>query len=238
MRGVSCVAVLALLTACATPSGVETPAASAPEPAPAGAVVPEAAPNMAATPPPTAEAAEEEASEVAELFKKSGVLQTASQPLVDLNLLQSKIPAVLTAAQKGPYAAPVDVSCKALLAELRALDAALGPDVDAIAAPGADPDLVDQAVDLVSKAAMGTVKSTVNTVVDGVIPFRSWVRKLSGAERYSRTVAAAVSAGTIRRPFLKGWARSAGCDVTPKPPPKAKPKPKEAPREPTQTLAP
>jgi len=37
------------------------------------------------------------------------------------------------------------------------------------------------------------------------------VRKLSGAERYSSEVVAAVSAGRIRRPFLKGWARGAAC---------------------------
>jgi len=55
------------------------------------------------------------------------------------------------------------------------------------------------------------VATTVNTMVDGVLPLRSWVRKLSGAERYSSEVAAAVSAGRIRRPFLKGWVRGAAC---------------------------
>jgi hypothetical protein len=39
------------------------------------------------------------------------------------------------------------------------------------------------------------------------------VRKLTGAERYSREVAAAISAGTIRRAYLKGLGASAGCDA-------------------------
>ncbi|MBY0491557.1 MAG: hypothetical protein K2R93_17095, partial [Gemmatimonadaceae bacterium] len=63
----------------------------------------------------------------------------------------------------------------------------------------------------VGQKALGTVTSTVNTVVDGVIPFRSWVRKLSGAERHSKAVTAAIAAGTMRRPYLKGWARAQGC---------------------------
>ena len=58
---------------------------------------------------------------------------------------------------------------------------------------------------------MKTISSTMSTMVDGVIPLRSWVRKLSGAERHSKAVAAAIAAGTMRRPYLKGWARAAGC---------------------------
>lgn len=151
---------------------------------------------------------------VGSMAKDSGssLVQKASQPLNDLNLLENRIPAVLTAAaQKGAYAVPADASCAALLAELGELDAALGPDIDAPAAPGSDPNLVVQAVGYVGQKAVDSVSTTVNTVVDGVLPLRSWVRKLSGAERYSSEVAAAVSAGRIRRPFLKGWARAAAC---------------------------
>ena len=46
---------------------------------------------------------------------------------------------------------------------------------------------------------------------EGVVPFRGWVRKLSGADRYSREVAAAIAAGTIRRGFLKGLGAAAAC---------------------------
>lgn len=156
----------------------------------------------------------EVSGKVGSMAKDSGssLVQKASQPLNDLNLLENRIPAVLTAsAQKGPYAAPADASCAALQTELDELDAALGPDIDAPAVPGSDPSLVVQAVGYVGQKAVDSVSTTVNTMVDGVLPLRSWVRKLSGAERYSSEVAAAVSAGRIRRPFLKGWVRGAAC---------------------------
>lgn len=139
------------------------------------------------------------------------VVQIATQPLNDFNLLSSEIPPALVAAQKAPYAEPAGHSCTAVLQELQALDTALGPDVDAAAKPAADPGLVEQAAGAVGDFAVGTVKNTVNTVVDGVVPFRSWVRRLSGAERHSSAVAAAISAGTLRRAFLKGWAEGTGC---------------------------
>lgn len=118
---------------------------------------------------------------------------------------------MLVAAQKAPYAEPAGHSCPALLRELQALDAALGPDIDAVAAPTADPGLVVQAADAVGQYAVGTVKNTVSSVVDGVVPLRSWVRRLSGAERHSSAVAAALSAGTLRRAFLKGWGQAMQC---------------------------
>jgi hypothetical protein len=158
------------------------------------------------------EGVQEETGPGAQLSRiDSGLVQTATQPLTDLNLIQAKIPPVLNQAQQGPYAPPAELSCAALQTEILALDAALGPDIDATAAPGVDPGLVGQAVSYVGQKAMGTVTSTVNTVVDGVIPFRSWVRKLSGAERHSKAVAAAIAAGTMRRPLLKGWAHALGC---------------------------
>lgn len=178
--------VLALtLTACAT---------VAPEPAP------EARPEAAAVP---------------ALLADAGLTQVVTQPLNDFNLLNSEIPPVLVAAQKAPYAEPAGHSCTSVVTELQALNAALGPDIDAAAAPATPPDLVEQATDAVGELAVGTVKNTVSSVVDGVVPFRSWVRKLSGAERHSSAVAAAISAGTLRRAFLKGWAEGTGCAVPP-----------------------
>lgn len=196
MRLLPCVALLALLSACATaPEAVR--ATDGPAAAEA-ASTPGAEPGLSA--------------QAETLVKDSGVVQTATQPLSDLNLMKTAIPPVLTRAQLGgAYTPPADSACAALQAELLALDAALGPDIDAAGTPGADPGYVVQAVGYVGQKALGTVTSTVNTVVDGVIPFRSWVRKLSGAERHSRAVTAAIAAGTMRRPYLKGWARAQGC---------------------------
>lgn len=196
MRPLLCVALLALLSACA----VAPDAPRATDPAAAEAPVSSTGrePGMA--------------GQAETLVKDSGVVQTATQPLSDLNLMKTAIPPVLTRAQLGgAYTPPADSACAALQAELLALDAALGPDIDAAGTPGADPGYVVQAVGYVGQKALGTVTSTVNTVVDGVIPFRSWVRKLSGAERHSKAVTAAIAAGTMRRPYLKGWARAQGC---------------------------
>ena len=46
---------------------------------------------------------------------------------------------------------------------------------------------------------------------ESVVPFRSWVRKLTGAEKHSKHVAAAIAAGTVRRAFLKGLRVARGC---------------------------
>lgn len=141
---------------------------------------------------------------------KSGtqVTDAATAPLSDLNLVRAEIPSVLLAAQKAPYAMPADKSCKALTEDVQALDAVLGADLDAPPTP-ANPSLVERGAVSAGDAAIGALRST----TEGVIPFRGWVRKLTGAERYSREVAAAIAAGTVRRSFLKGLGQSAGCQA-------------------------
>ena len=130
----------------------------------------------------------------------------ATTPLSDLNLVSAPIPEVLQAAQKAPYAAPADSSCTALMAQVRALDEVLGPDLDTPPSE-ANPGLVERGGAEVGEAATKVLRRT----AEGVIPFRSWVRKLTGAERYSRRVAAAIAAGTVRRAFLKGLAVAQSC---------------------------
>lgn len=130
------------------------------------------------------------------------VAEAVTTPLSDLNLVNAPIPQSLVHAQNGPYAVPEDSSCGALLSEVSALDADLGPDLDTPASES-NPSLVERGSDL----AVGVVRKT----AEGVVPYRRWVRKLSGAERYSKQVAAAIAAGTVRRAFLKGMAQAKGC---------------------------
>lgn len=130
----------------------------------------------------------------------------ASAPLNDLNLVRADIPPILSAAQKAPYAIPADHSCSALGVEIQLLDAVLGADLDTPPTPS-NAGLVERGSDAAGKAAVGAVRSA----AEDLVPFRSWVRKLSGAERYSREVAAAIAAGTIRRAFLKGLGQAAQC---------------------------
>ncbi|MDP2370987.1 hypothetical protein [Rhodoferax sp.] len=130
----------------------------------------------------------------------------ATTPLSDLNLLRKEIPAVLIAAQKGPYVVPLKASCEVFAANVQALDAVLGPDLDAPTV-ASDVGLVERGADAMGNAAVGALRSA----AEGVIPFRGWVRKLTGAERYAREVAAAMAAGTVRRAFLKGLGQAQGC---------------------------
>lgn len=135
--------------------------------------------------------------------QKIGAAVTA--PLTDLNLIKTKIPNALRVALKNPYAEPADSSCASLTLEINALDEALGPDLDT---PVTHKDEGLIARSLVSESVSAIRKST-----ESVVPFRNWVRKLSGAERKSKAVAAAISAGGIRRAYLKGIGQAHKCQA-------------------------
>lgn len=136
----------------------------------------------------------------------SAATQAATTPLSDLNIVRAEIPAPLAAAQKGPYAPPAERSCSALGAEIQSLDGVLGADLDTPPDPDR-PSLVERGAGAVGNAAVGAIRGA----AEGLVPYRSWVRKLTGAERYSREVAAAIAAGTIRRAYLKGLGLAGGC---------------------------
>lgn len=128
-------------------------------------------------------------------------------PLSDLNLVRADIAPVLIDAQKNPYGTPLDGSCQALAAEVVLLDGVLGADLDT-PATALNPSLVERG----SSAAQGAATGAIRRAAEDVIPFRGWVRKLSGAERYSRDVLAAIAAGTVRRAYLKGLGQAQGCE--------------------------
>ena len=134
------------------------------------------------------------------------VAHAATTPLSDLNVVRADIPDVLKAAAAAPYAVPADTSCAGLASAIRALDEVLGPDLDVPPNPG-NPGLLDRGED----AATGALQRT----AEGVMPFRGWVRKLSGAERYARHVSAAITAGGVRRGFLRGLALAKPCTAQP-----------------------
>jgi hypothetical protein len=130
----------------------------------------------------------------------------ATAPLSDLNIKKTDIPAVLAKANDNPYLMPAAQSCAAIAQEIDELDEALGPDYDAPAAEG-KASFVDKASGLAGDQAVGAVQRT----AEGLVPFRAWVRKLSGAEKYSKHVSACIMAGSVRRAFLKGLAASQHC---------------------------
>jgi len=130
----------------------------------------------------------------------------ASTPLNDLNMLQSAIPEALQQAQRAPYARPEPGGCEALKQQIDALDEALGPDLDQ-PANAEHPGLLARSGELADTAAVGALQRT----AEGIVPFRGWVRKLSGAERHTNQIAGAIMAGGVRRAFLKGLRLAQAC---------------------------
>jgi len=130
----------------------------------------------------------------------------AEAPLKDLNVVRADIPWILKDAQKAPYAIPIDHSCSALASEIRSLDEVLGADLDM---PPSDSNAgyIERGTAVVGQESVSAVRRT----AEALVPFRSWVRRLTGAERYSREVVAAITAGTVRRAFLKGLGEAAQC---------------------------
>jgi hypothetical protein len=138
----------------------------------------------------------------------------ATTPLSDLGIKKTDIPAVLVKAQDNPYLMPPTESCAAIALEIQALDEALGPDYDAPPSSENKASLMDKASGVAEDQAVGAVQRT----AEGLIPFRGWVRKISGAEQHSKHVTACVMAGSVRRAFLKGLAASQHCSL-PRPAP-------------------
>ena len=133
--------------------------------------------------------------------KRESVQGAVSAPLRDVKLLQTKIPPVLLEAMADPYKRPQPATCAGITEAVVPLNNALGADLDE---PAVDED------DLMSQgkgAALGAVAG----LASDVIPFRGWVRKLTGAERHDSLVQAAITAGGVRRAYLKGLGESRGC---------------------------
>lgn len=130
----------------------------------------------------------------------------ATTPLSDLNLVRADIPPPLIEALKSPYRPPAEPGCAAIATEVAQLEAVLGADLD-VPPSASRPSLIERGGGAVGDAAVGALRGA----AEGVIPFRGWVRKLTGAERYSREVAAAIAAGSVRRSYLKGVGQARGC---------------------------
>ena len=149
------------------------------------------------------------------------VVKAASGPLEDLNLRREEIPPMLKVVVKDPYAMPLRLQCATIKTELAELDAVLGPDIQ----PTADvqeenedsiipthlkmPDIPTNAT-LVNKGAnaahdrlMSFISSQTN-----IMPFRSIIRTISGANAHAKKRTQAFEAGKMRRAYLKGLANA------------------------------
>lgn len=130
----------------------------------------------------------------------------ATAPLEDLNLKQKAIPPVLVRAVADPYDLTGLTRCEPIAAEIGRLDAALGPDLDE-APPPDTRSRGKKAVD----AAYGAGVEGVRDTTRDVLPFRSWIRKLTGAAKHDRAIAKAIQSGGVRRGYLKGVGMRMNC---------------------------
>ena len=138
--------------------------------------------------------------------KSSGVVDAVTTPISDLNIIRAKIPPVLLEANDEPFAIPDDHSCDGLAESIADLDAVLETNHKDTNANG-NPGLAENG----STAAGGAAVDALRRTAEGFVPFRGWVRKLSGAERHSKLVANAIASGLIRRAFLKGYSVAMKC---------------------------
>jgi len=129
--------------------------------------------------------------------------EAATTPLADVNLRRVRIPDVLERAVANPYDPRGMGECRTIAVEVARLDEALGPDSD-------EPPPTDDRGDM-ERTAHSAAVIAVREGVSSAIPFRGWVRQLSGAARQQKAVQDAINAGSIRRGYLKGVGMRLNC---------------------------
>lgn len=149
-----------------------------------------AEPATAAEPPKSGEQKDEASRQIE---------NAVTQPIADVNLKRKEIPPILAEAQNNPYSLAGIRKCGDVIAGVNALNAVLGPDFD---------------TPVNATVATKRRKAIVNVAggfIKGLVPFRSIIREISGANKADQEFSEAVYAGLVRRGFLKGYGRSRGC---------------------------
>lgn len=130
-------------------------------------------------------------------------------PLRDLNIMRSDIPNVLSDIDY-PYRIDGPIYCDELIEEINALNAVLGTSADIDAR---DLSQSEKAAESASNAA----QSAMEDAATGWIPYRSVLRRVTGATAHEREVRQAFEAGRIRRAFLKGVGGAFQCPYPARP---------------------
>ena len=187
------------------PSAVQDPA-SAPASAPADDQAPSSAQDQSAG----QAAAKADPSHrllTPEQEGRQGIVKgVAEQSFRDFGLMESKIPPVLIEAMADPYARVTPSSCEHLTSEIKRLEAALGPDLDA-PINTEHPSNVQRGKGQARDASLDALRST----VQNYIPFDGYIRIVSGAASHDHRVLAAIQAGSVRRAYLKGLGEMERC---------------------------
>ncbi len=138
----------------------------------------------------------------------------ATTPLRDVGLIRRAEAPEMLRTLNYPYKTDaVAADCTAVLAEIARLDAILGAESYQ---PGQEQHLAARISGQAGDYAVGAVAGAAADLV----PYRSFVRRISGASAADRRVAAAYAMGETRRSFLRGYGLALDCPgVTPAPPP-------------------
>lgn len=129
----------------------------------------------------------------------------ALTPLEDMGLRKRDIPTLLQKLAENPYfPPPKPVKCEGVKQEMADLTVLLGPDIDTPqVALSANQQYAEKGAEMVHDALVGLVRSQTS-----VIPFRSIVRRITGAESHEKQVARAIESGKLRRAYLRGLAHA------------------------------
>lgn len=126
----------------------------------------------------------------------------ALTPLEDIGLRKRKIPEQLKQLVENPYHRPASIQCDTVRTELADITYLLGEDVDAPkVALSAQDEYIETGTNLLHDAVVSLVRNQTD-----IIPFRSLIRRVTGANAHEKLVGQAVHAGQLRRAYLRGLA--------------------------------
>ena len=150
---------------------------------------------------------------------RRGVVDAAASPFRDIGLVRPEVPRTLQGL-KYPYSATnLTLGCDQVLYEIGQLDAILG--VESFQ-PGAERGISSRGLDAVEGAVLNAARDSAGDI----IPYRGWVRRISGAAKAENEATRAIIQGQTRRAYLRGFGAALGClNATPAPPPVTTPQP-------------
>ncbi len=123
-------------------------------------------------------------------------------PLHDLNIVREGIPPILTAAVADPYAPPSPLNCEVLARDIEDLTFALGADFNEAGTPQS-PSLTRNN----GHIALALVQSGARLL----LPYSGLVSTVTGARRHDQQIIEAITAGSVRRGYLKGLGEAYRC---------------------------
>jgi hypothetical protein len=132
----------------------------------------------------------------------ANIAGAVTAPLHDLNITRQGIPPVLLAAITNPYDRPNPLDCGEITRQIDELDFVMGADLDEPETP--------QAPSLTRKNGRLAL-ALIHGAAESLLPFAGYVRTLSGAQHHDQLVIEAITAGSVRRGYLKGLGESLSC---------------------------